>query len=154
HRPLVTDTEVGLVEVPFEYPEHEPELLPAPARSWEDSEHIEEEEFTRAIALGLFDYLRKSRSRGFVVSASGGADSAATAILGALAVELAVAELGMDAALRRLAHIPGVEGTGGARALVRLLLLCVYQATRNSSDVTHDAARSVSEAIGAEFVRF
>ena len=37
--------------------------------------------FTRAIALGLFDYVRKSRSHGFVISLSGGADSAACATL-------------------------------------------------------------------------
>ena len=42
-----------------------------------------EEEFMRAITLALFDYLRKSRSRGFVLSISGGADSAAAASRGA-----------------------------------------------------------------------
>jgi len=30
----------------------------------------------------------------------------------------------------------------------------VYQATRNSSQVTFDASRGVAEAIGAEFYRF
>ncbi|MEM6730652.1 MAG: nitrilase-related carbon-nitrogen hydrolase, partial [Myxococcota bacterium] len=55
---------------------------PEPAlESWESSEHLKEEEFLRAVSLGLFDYLRKSRSRGFVLSLSGGADSAAVAVL-------------------------------------------------------------------------
>jgi hypothetical protein len=32
-------------------------------------------EFSHAVSLSLFDYLRKSRAQGFVVSLSGGADS-------------------------------------------------------------------------------
>ena len=34
------------------------------------------------------------------------------------------------------------------------LLACVYQSTRNSGDVTRNAARGVAEAIGAEFLEF
>ena len=37
------------------------------------------EEFTRAEILGLWDYLRKSRNQGFVISISGGSDSATIA---------------------------------------------------------------------------
>jgi NAD+ synthase (glutamine-hydrolysing) len=37
---------------------------------------------------------------------------------------------------------------------VRELLTCVYQATRNSSQVTYDAARDVAQALGAAFHRF
>ncbi|NBW86376.1 MAG: NAD+ synthetase, partial [Planctomycetia bacterium] len=48
---------------------------------WERGDNVKEEEFARAVALGLHDYMRKSRSRGFVVSASGGADSSAVACL-------------------------------------------------------------------------
>ena len=39
------------------------------------------EEFVKAVSLGLFDYMRKSRNRGFVLSLSGGADSSSNAIL-------------------------------------------------------------------------
>ncbi len=39
------------------------------------------EEFTAAVILGLFDYLRKSHSKGFVLSLSGGADSSSCLIL-------------------------------------------------------------------------
>ena len=39
-----------------------------------------EEEFTRALSLYLFDYLRKSRANGYVVSLSGGVDSSVCAI--------------------------------------------------------------------------
>lgn len=39
------------------------------------------EEFVAASALCLFDYLRKSKSKGFVLSLSGGADSSCCAVL-------------------------------------------------------------------------
>ncbi len=119
------------------------------ASDWQSAE--KEEEFSRAVALALFDYLRKSWSRGFVVSLSGGADSAAVSCLVALMVRLAVGELGARGFAARLAHID----LGDAVAvddLVGRLLLCVYQSTRNSSDTTRGAARAVAEAIGAEFL--
>ena len=69
------------VRVAFDYPAQPPDVPPIEPDAWEDSSHLKEEEFARAIALGLFDYLRKSRSQGFVVSLSGGADSSAVATL-------------------------------------------------------------------------
>ena len=38
--------------------------------------------------------------------------------------------------------------------IVRRLLACVYQATRNSGDVTRNAARAVAGALGAEYFEF
>ncbi|HEY9509984.1 MAG TPA: nitrilase-related carbon-nitrogen hydrolase, partial [Verrucomicrobiae bacterium] len=72
---------------------------------WEGSACLKEEEFLRAEALALFDYLRKSRSQGFVVSLSGGADSSAVASLVSLSLEMALAELGAIELQRKLAHI-------------------------------------------------
>jgi NAD+ synthase (glutamine-hydrolysing) len=132
-----------------------PSCLPNPARAepgdWVESPHLQEEEFTRAITLGLFDYMRKSHSRGFVVSLSGGADSAAVACLVALMTRLGVAELGFAS----FVHSLGLTATTGseptdANALVKQLLTTVYQATRNSSQTTRDAAATVARAIGAE----
>ncbi len=123
---------------------------PQPA-AWETSNSKKEEEFTRAVALALFDYLRKSHSRGFVVSLSGGADSAATSCLVALMVALALDELGPEGLRRKLGYLE-FDDDITAEALVRRLLLCVYQSTRNSSETTRGAARAVAEAIGAEFL--
>ncbi len=139
------------IEVPFTFPALEPETGSQPLPEWEEAPDLKVEEFTRAVALGLFDYLRKSRARGFVVSLSGGADSAAVAVLAARMVELAVGELGLAGAAERLAHIPGLAGAGSARELVGRLLLCVYQPTRNSSPAGREAARAVAEALGAEY---
>jgi NAD+ synthase (glutamine-hydrolysing) len=98
--------------------------------------------------------LRKSRSKGFVVSLSGGADSAAVSCLVALAVEFGVQELGLPGFLSRLAYLESVQGASQPGQVVRALLSCVYQRTRNSSLLTHDAASQVAEAIQAEFIEW
>lgn len=107
------------------------------------------DEFTRAITLGLFDYLRKSRSSGFVVSLSGGADSSAIACLVHLMVRLVRSELGDEGMRQRLHYLNGTTRLASDREWTCRLLTTVYQATKNSSDTTRDAARSVADAIGA-----
>jgi NAD+ synthase (glutamine-hydrolysing) len=113
-----------------------------------------EEEFSHALTLALFDYLRKSRSQGFVVSLSGGADSSAVVALIWLMVRFSTAELGLSRVLEKLAHIPQIQSARSAADLVRMLLSCVYQATRNSGETTRRAAREVAAAVGAEYFEF
>ncbi len=139
------------VDVSFAYPETRYQEAHYRPPAWEVGEDEKEEEFTRAEALALFDYLRKSRSRGFVVSLSGGADSTAVSCLVALMVRLAVEELGVEGFCRKLAYLD-LESLTRVEDLVYRLLLTVYQSTRNSSDTTRGAARAVAEAIGAEFL--
>ena len=139
-----------LVTVPFEFPKVERGNGDVQLENWEMQAQLKEEEFTRAEALALFDYLRKSKSHGFVVSLSGGADSAATACLVHLMVALGVKELGQDAFKSKLSHIPHLSVTGDPKALTRQLLTTVYQGSANSGSVTRNAARAVAEAIGAE----
>ena len=115
---------------------------------------MKEEEFARAISLALFDYMRKSRSRGFVVSISGGADSAAVSCLAAMMVGFGVAELGREKFLAKLKYFGEIQLAKDNREMVRQLLACVYQSTSHSGDVTRNAARGVAEAIGAEFLQF
>ncbi len=45
--------------------------------------------------------------------------------------------------------MPGVSALDCERALDHRLVTTVYQATRNSSELTKSAARTVAEAIGA-----
>jgi NAD+ synthase (glutamine-hydrolysing) len=140
------------VRVPFQFPQHNPRPSTVSRAAWETGEYVKEEEFTRAIALALFDYLRKSRSHGFVVSLSGGADSATVACLVAMLVRFGTAELGFDGFKHKLAYFNRVQGANSPQEIVRQLLACVYQSTRNSSQVTLGAARTAAEAIGAEFL--
>lgn len=152
-RPQLDDRSGELVRATYEWPEIGPAPTTAvPVATWEASKHRREEEFTRAVCLSLFDYMRRSRSRGFVISLSGGADSAACACLVALMCRFAVDALGLDGFKRRLSYVPGIEDVTCPQDAVGRLLLCVYQGTRNSSSTTRDAARAVAEGIGAQFM--
>ena len=113
----------------------EPLTKNADLKSWDDYE-----EFQEAEALGLWDYARKSHSKGYVISLSGGADSAACAYLVDYALQRAVATHGKDA----------VERMIGTDNLCDFLT-CVYQSTENSSDTTFAAAETLSENIGCKF---
>jgi NAD+ synthase (glutamine-hydrolysing) len=119
--------------------------------TWEKSAALKEEEFTRAVSLGLFDYLRKSRSHGFVISLSGGVDSSAASCLVRLMIQASVAELGLGEFKKRLSHITSLKSLRREKELARALLACVYQATQNSSAVTHTAAKTLANQIDATF---
>ncbi|MBI3297841.1 MAG: NAD(+) synthase [Elusimicrobia bacterium] len=118
----------GTVSVPFDWPALAASKAAAPAlAAWERSPRLKEEEFTRAVSLGLRDYLRKSGCSGFVVSLSGGADSSATAALAALAL--------------------GPERRKDG-------LLTVFQGTEHSSPATRASARTVAAELGATHVEW
>jgi NAD+ synthase (glutamine-hydrolysing) len=154
HRPR-HDVEAGVAELPFTWPQLAPTAPPTIGRSWEDADHLKDEEFARAVSLALWDYLCKSRSQGYVISISGGADSAACTVLCGTAARLALAELGADVVKARLAHVEGIDAWhaagGSPDALVEMLVLTAYQATENSGAVTRAAAEQVAKGVGAVF---
>ncbi len=133
----------------LQFPSVEPYLPSPQLPAWESGPHLKEEEFARAIMLGLFDYLRKSRSHGFVVSVSGGADSSAVACLACLMIEAAYQELGHEGFCQALAHIPDLRRTTTHAERISRLVHCVYQATANSSETTRAAAEEVVRSLGA-----
>jgi NAD+ synthase (glutamine-hydrolysing) len=116
-----------------------------------------QQEFAEAVALGLYDYMRKARASGFALSLSGGADSAACLALihwmarkivrhGPVNLPLALGEC--------LKSLPAnMELEARARALTRALCVCAYQASANSGEATLLAARSIAEASGARFLQ-
>ena len=126
----------------LEEPEHEP---------WENGPYQKEEEFTRAQRLGLWDYMRKSRSRGFVLSLSGGADSSAIACLIHYMVISAWNELGPEQFNQIL--WPGCQFEHPEQAM-KEILTTVYQGTRNSGEVTRNAAATLSAAVGGQHYEF
>lgn len=115
------------------------------------------EEFSLAITLGLLDYLEKSHSKGFVISLSGGADSAACALLVENMVKRAMKELDPDDLFKRLSiRIPDsfgkeLDSRTATQIIVGKILTCVYQSTRNSSYTTLNAAKVVANELGAKF---
>jgi NAD+ synthase (glutamine-hydrolysing) len=149
YRPTVNEPESATVHFDFNWPEAEPSAIKSMIEPVMSSAPSKFEEFTLAITLGLFDYLRKSRSKGFVVSLSGGADSSAVACLVHLMVRLARIQLGSRLFCQRLPSITGLDPTASDQQWTRRLLTTVYQSTVNSSDVTRNAARSVAEEIGS-----
>ena len=136
------------VRFEFEFPEQVPPKGVAVGDAWEQGAHVKEEEFTRAVSLALFDYLRKSHASGVVVSLSGGADSAAVTLLARFMLEFAVAELGLAGVHEKLAHIAGIQGVGSTEALALQLISTVYQSTENSGEITRAAAHTVAQACG------
>lgn len=117
----------------------------------DDTRPSKSDEFTQAIGLALFDYLRKSYSCGFVVSMSGGADSSAVACLIRGMVERATKQLGLSEVVGRLGHISEMASAKSVDDVMQILFTGVYQATRNSSDVTRAAAEAVTRGIGGRF---
>ena len=131
------DVEVAV----FDLEESEPSFEKAAERN-------DFEEFTTAAGLGLLDYLRKSGSKGFALSLSGGADSAACAVLVAEMLKRAELKLGKTELERKL----GFKLKGNtAKEWLGQILVCVYQSTANSGDVTFKAASDLATDLGAEF---
>lgn len=118
-----------------------------------------EYEFWEASTLALYDYLRKSKSKGFVLSLSGGADSSACAVMVHEMVKRGIQEIGVRRFLSKagllqnenlddLLKLPQKEII---KVIVSKILICAYQGTRNSSNDTFDSAKTLAESIGAVF---
>lgn len=89
------------------------------------------EEFTRAVTLGMYDYARKSGARGFTLSLSGGADSAACAVLAYL--------------MRQR------MGNSALHTFADPYLVTAYQASANSTEATRHAAETLASSLGVPF---
>ncbi len=115
-----------------------------------------EEEFTQSAALALFDYLRKSKSQGFVLSLSGGADSSTCAVLVAEMIKRALHEMDLKTFLHKIHQLQWLETLEENdpdlyKNLAARLLTCAYQGTKNSSEATFNAAKYLAEDVGAVF---
>jgi len=93
------------------------------------------QDFNRAVTLGLFDYLIKSKASGFTLSLSGGADSSACAVLIFLMKKYAIQELGSD--IFKKNNINEEE-----------LLITLYQETKNNSQETKKYAKLLTDDLG------
>jgi len=169
------EVDMEFVDVDFSQPlEPATEIAAQPAPD-------EYRELNQALSLALFDYLRKARSRGFVLSLSGGADSVMCAVAVAELVRLGTAELGTAEFMRRAGcftaeeiqqlagpvapvadhNAPGPQDASVSdpdqqqetinQKLTNRLLTCAYQGTVNSSDDTFNSAKELADSIGAVF---
>lgn len=140
-----------------------------PVNTWQQSEYLEHEEATRAVALGLHHWLMKTHTNGFVLSLSGGADSGLVASAIHYMALYALEEMKTQEYLHEESYFTNfVEKfvakefiskvlndempiLDAAQQMVNNILTCVYQGSDNSGDVTLTAAREVAECIGAKF---
>ena len=162
---LADERDEGVLHVDFDWPEaplgtpvrtsrFDPKTDNLTALSEEKRVDVvsKEDEFTRAVSLGLFDYLRKSHSNGFIVSMSGGADSSAVGCLIRTMAELSIADIGFAGIVKKLPHISSLASVEDVDSFMREIFVGVYQATKNSSEVTLEAARELTVALGGEFL--
>jgi NAD+ synthase (glutamine-hydrolysing) len=103
------------------------------------------EEFGQVVPLALFDYVRKSKSKGFVLSLSGGADSGTIAMMVYRMVMLGIEELGVGPFCHKL----GLDLKENAQQILKSFFTTAYQGTVNSSKETREAARYLAEYIGS-----
>ena len=134
--------------------------------AWEDSADAarEAEEVMRNTALWIRDYLKKTELQGFVISLSGGADSAFGAVAVSQAIDLNLHELeeqlgsrdeAVAAFINQFPHLKYREtvlaeiknaGADSAIALMKKnMLTCIYLPSDNSGITTQDAARTLVE---------
>ncbi len=112
------------------------------------------EEVVRDTALWLFDYMRKSGSRGIMEALSGGADSAFNSVMVPVIVHLGIDELGAERFcdelnLNHKAEVIAAERSGGRDSAIRTclapMLTGLYMGTNNSTKATFNAAKFLIE---------
>jgi NAD+ synthase (glutamine-hydrolysing) len=142
------------INVEFKYPFIEPEAVEISQAAWENSAYKQEEEFAHALTLGLYDYLRKSKGSALVTSLSGGADSSAIVSLSYLMIQLGIESIGLEAFKQKLSHIKAIQNCQTVNEIAQHLIITAYQPTRNSGEVTRNAASSLAKAVNAQYYEF
>jgi NAD+ synthase (glutamine-hydrolysing) len=108
------------------------------------------EEFIHAQVLGLYDYMRKSRSKGFALSLSGGADSS-TCLLLVFLMGRVLEEKYRDAPVdtrAQLAYWPSMlDRLESGIPIASLLIECMYQRTASSGTYTEKAATALAQEL-------
>ena len=108
------------------------------------------EELNQIISLGLFDYMTKTHSKGFVLSLSGGIDSTMCALL----INELSKKVFMEFSSKEIQqHFKFIKSPiNSPLELNKALLVCVYQATKNNSTTTQKYAKNLTNAINVKFI--
>ncbi len=146
--------DVELVAANIDFNTHSTSLEPLT-----DDERSTYFEFWEATCVGLFDYMRKAKAKGFVLSLSGGADSSTCAIMVYEMIRKGLEELGAEKFIQKAgiaelissASLELLSKEEQAKAICNVCLTCVYQASRNSGEDTFLSAKALAESIGATF---
>lgn len=142
------------------------------------------DEMLKAVSLGLYDWMKKTRSKGFALSMSGGADSALCASCAALSHVHALRHLGVkqyaqelkdlgikcnyEALIAEVSALAGEERDGCLvspvvidkavevlkKYVIPEVLVCAYQGSEYSGSVTRTAAEEMTRCLGASFMHW
>jgi len=154
-QPILPGLSEGIISIDFQW---QPEDYQRPLATCCDlPDEDQHAEACRAIALGLWDWQRKTYTGGYALSLSGGADSALCAASVFFAQVQAFASLGEEAYLRELAKgrlAPAARGEQEPLEWIRhtvmpLVLTTLYQGSSYSGDVTFNAAAGLAGEVGA-----
>ena len=168
-QPNIEQYNQGCVKVEFTYPTITEQLTTNPQQEdWEtpkfNPEYLKHEECVRALGLALMDYMRKSHTKGFTISLSGGADSAMVTYLCAMGIRIGVKELGTKNFIEKFCPQwincnQSVSASENAEEitinrLVKNLITTAYQATVQSGEVTRKAAKGLAKALNIPHYEF
>ena len=168
-QPNIEQYNEGCVKVDFNYPTVSEKLTVNPIQEeWETDKFstgiVKHEECTRALGLALMDYMRKSHTKGFTVSLSGGADSAMVTYLCATGIKLGVKELGTKNFIEKFCpqlincnySVSASENAEEitTNRLIKNLITTAYQATAQSGEVTRNAAKGLAKSLNVPHYEF
>lgn len=143
----------------FEFRPHDRFSISAKIKINPENEY---ETVTRAVALGMWDFARRTHTSGFALSLSGGADSALCAAMAYYGVAEAAAALGRKEFLETL-HTMGLNIEDRLdlsdlefirQAVMPQYLITVYQGSEHSGEVTRNAAEMMAKSTGAHHIEW
>lgn len=135
------------------------DLMARPTKEIQVHYHTPEEEIALGPACWLWDYLRRSGSRGFFLPLSGGIDSCATAVIVHSMCRLVITEiekgdeLVLKDARRVCRELDGSDWVPSTpQELAGRIFHTCFMGTENSSEETRGRAKELAETIGAYHV--
>lgn len=150
HKPEFGQSEIDQIEVDFQWNFLKPQASFLES-TYPQNKDLKYEEFFHAVTLGLFDYLRKSRSYGFVISLSGGVDSSVVTLLSTYSLLEAQKKLGDEKLAKKLAYIKETPNLLKNKDWIKSFIHVAYQAAAQSSQGTYLAAKGLAQELNISF---
>lgn len=109
-------------------------------------------EIHRYVSLWLWDYLRRSGMKGFMMPLSGGLDSSTVAVLVYSMSKLLYENQNLTEVKSYFENVHQCSTFKSPGDICSKILKCTYLSTKFSSEATNRRARLLAKAVGAEFI--